>query len=162
MLLALRENGQAYAELPIRAVYEPDGKQTSHFNKAVDSVRIYKKLLGFAAAPMFGSFLALMLFLVLSLACATSAIGNLALAAIAALIGWLPVWLVTPARKAGLAVLVTAAGIAALCAFFVLFALAFGLPPIGAFVLAGVLSAPLGYRLWLGSRCPKKPARTKL
>ena len=162
MLLSLRENGQDYAELPIRAVYEPDGKQASHFNKAVDSVRIYKRLLGFAAAPLFGAFLSVMLFLVLSQAYGHSMAANLALAAGAALIGWLIIWLVAPARQGAAAALVTLLSVAALLLFYILFSIVLAMPPAGAFVLAGLLCVPIGYSLWLGSRCPKKPKRTKL
>ena len=161
MLLAFRENALDYAELPIRAVYAAEGKQAPHFNRAVDSVRIYKKLLGFAAAPIFGAFFSLMLFMVLSLAWGTVP-ANLALAAVASVAGWLTIWLAAPARRGVQAVAVTLVSVAALCALYLLFTVALALPPIGAYLLAGLLSAPLGYSLWLGSRCPRKPTRTKL
>ena len=163
MLLAFRENKQDYIEVPINAVYASEGTQVSHFNKAVDSVRIYKKLLGFAAAPMFAGFSSSMLFMVASLAAgAGHGNWNLPIALIATLIGWLVVWVAAPAKNSATAAGVTALSLALFAALFYLFSGVLALPANGAWWLSAVVCAPLNYSMWLWSRCGRRPSRSIL
>lgn len=162
MLLDFRKKHIEYAEVPMRAVYETvqHGK-ISHFNKLLDPIRIYKKLLGFAAVPIFCGFLASALFMIL----APYQVGTVAVTLVAgltALAGLLALWLLSPARRA-FASAAMAIGISALCAGLVwLLHGMLGLPPIGAWWLMAVPVGPLAYSLWLHARHGRKPTRTKL
>jgi glycosyltransferase involved in cell wall biosynthesis len=160
MLLALREQGQGYIEVPMRAAYETvqHGKM-SHFNKLLDPIRIYKKLLGFASVPMFCGILASVVFMIV--VPYVSQAWFVPLAGLSALAGLLMLWLLSPARHPA-ASSVLAVGFSALCAGFMwLLNTVCGIPPIGAWWLAAIPVGPLAYALWLHARYGRKPRRIK-
>lgn len=161
MLLAFRKSRQDYIEVPMRAVYETvDQGKKSHFNKLLDPIRIYKKLLGFASVPIFCGLLASILFMMLAPYVSQS--WAVPAAGLSALAGLLALWLLSPARHAA-ASAAMAVGISALCTGFLwLLHGVLGIPPIGAWWLAAVVIGPLSYALWLAARYGKRPKRTKM
>lgn len=66
MLLDVRRLAIPVAQVGMPAVYQEEGKYTSHFNKVKDSIRIYKLLLGRALLPLFAALAAFALFLALA------------------------------------------------------------------------------------------------
>ena len=160
MLLAFRERRQDYIEVPMRAVYETvDNGRKSHFNKVLDPIRIYKKLLGFASVPIFCGLLASVLFMII--APYLSPEWLVPGAGIMAMGGLLALWLLSPARHNALSA-ATAIGVSALSAGIMwLFHTVLGLPPIGAWWLMALPVGPAAYSLWLAGRYGKKPARIR-
>ncbi len=162
MLLDLRTKHINYIEVPMRAVYETvqNGK-LSHFNKLLDPIRIYKKLLGFAAAPIVCGLLASALFMIL-VPYATDVNAVTWTAGVSAVAGLLLLWLAAPARRAAVSAAMTI-GITALCTGLVwLLHSVLGLPPIGAWWLMAVPVGPLAYSIWLHARFGRKPTRLKM
>ncbi len=161
MLLDFRTKHINYIEVPMRAVYETvqHGK-ISHFNKLLDPIRIYKKLLGFAVSPIVCGLLASVLFMILvPYASGVSAVTWIA--GVSALVGLLALWLVSPSRRAAVPA-VMAIGFTALCAGLVwLLHGLLGLPPIGAWWLMAIPVGPLAYASWLHARYGRKPTRIK-
>jgi hypothetical protein len=161
MLLDFRKYHQDYVEVPMRAVYETvqHGK-ISHFNKLLDPVRIYRKLLGFAAAPIACALLASVAFMLAAPYLAGAAV--VAAAGLAALLGLLFLWLASPAKRAAISAAM-AVGISTLCAglMWLLHCVA-GMPPVGAWWLAAAAVGPLSYAIWLHARYGRKPKRVKI
>ena len=161
MLLDFRRFRLDYTEVPIRAVYETvqQGK-LSHFNKLVDPIRIYRKLLGFAVAPIVCGSIASVAFMLA--APALTGVWVPAAAGLAALLGLIILALASPARRAA-ASATMALAVSALCAGLVWVLTAFaGFPAIGAWWLMAVPVGPLAYALWLRTRYGKKPKRVKV
>ncbi len=161
MLLDFRTKHIDYVEVPMRAVYETvqHGK-ISHFNKLLDPIRIYKKLLGFAISPIVCGLLASMLFMML-VPYVNGASEVTWIASVSALVGLLALWLVSPARHAAVSAAM-AIGVTLLCTGFVwLLNGMLGLPPIGAWWLMAIPVGPLAYAVWLHARYGRKPTRTK-
>lgn len=161
MLLSFRENKQDYIETPMRADYEVvQGGKKSHFNKLLDPIRIYKKLLGFAAVPIFCGMLASVIFMIAAPYLAPSWV--VPAAGLSALAGLLALWLLSPARHPA-ASAAMAVGISAICAGLVwLLASVCGFTPIGAWWLMAIPVGPQAYSLWLAARYGKRPKRTKI
>lgn len=61
MLIALKQNGIPFCEVPIETVYINDN-ETSHFRPFVDSMRIYKLILSFLFSSMFSMLVEIILF----------------------------------------------------------------------------------------------------
>lgn len=156
MLLALRSRCIPYAELAVRAVYAPEG-QPSHFNKVLDSIRIYRHLLSFAALPAACGLLALLLYRGLAAHFLPEA-----MAALAILLGWGALWLTGPAKSKGAALALTVVHGAACTALVWLFHTFAGMTAVGAWWLAAVLCLPSGYSGWLNCRFGLRPVRSKL
>jgi glycosyltransferase involved in cell wall biosynthesis len=160
MLLDFRKNKQDYIEVPMRAAYETvqQGK-LSHFNKLLDPVRIYRKIFGFAAAPIFAGVASSVAYMI--------AVPYLKpgwfvpAAALCALGGMLLLWLLSPARSA-FAVLSTIISVILVGGFVGLLLLVPGFSAIGAWWLTALVCAPVSYNLWLSARYGKRPVRTKL
>jgi glycosyltransferase involved in cell wall biosynthesis len=160
MLLAFRETKQDYIEVPMRAVYETvQNGRLSHFNKLLDPIRIYKKLFGFAAVPIFCGLLASIVYMITVPYLVSTFL--VPMAGISALIGLLALWLLSPAKHASAAAAISV-GITALQAGILwLLVSVLSLPAIGAWWLSAIVVGPLSYSLWLAARYGKKPTRTK-
>ncbi len=155
MLLALRRQSTPYAELPIRAVYQSGG-QPSHFNKLVDSVRIYRRLLAFGLLPLLCAVLAGLLY--------GATAGSLTPAWAAALgmaVGWAVLWAMNPPKKP--AMMAVSAVLTALSGVLVwlLHGLC-GLPVPGAWWLMAAVCLPAGYAVWLHGHFGPHPSRLLL
>ncbi len=152
MLLALRRRGLPYAELPIRAVYQAGG-QPSHFNKLVDSVRIYRRLLAFGLLPLLCAVAAGLLY--------RATAGSLTppwAAVLGMAVGWAALWAMNPPKKP--AMIALSAALAALSGALVwVFHGPCGLPATGAWWLMALLCLPSGYAIWLHGRFGARPSR---
>ena len=90
MLLDVRRLAIPVAQVGMPAVYQEEGKYTSHFNKVKDSIRIYKLLLGRALLPLFAALVAFALFLALVTQVPGLQVGGVHLGApIGYLAGWI-------------------------------------------------------------------------
>jgi glycosyltransferase involved in cell wall biosynthesis len=159
MLLDFRESRQDYVEVPMRASYETvqDGR-VSHFDRVFDSVRIYKKILGFAVAPILAGLLASAAYMY---AVPWLAPGwSVPIAALCALGGMLLLWLLSPARPVR-AMLATIGAVALAAGLMSLLLLVPGISPAGAWWLMALVCGPIAYNLWLAAKYGKKPNRIK-
>lgn len=149
MLLDLRRERIDYVEYPMKAVYE-EVKRVTHFNKLVDSVRIYSALLSFAALPILSGLLSSLVF-------ASTQRGPV-MALISLLLGWVPMAL--SCKKGWLAgllgLLVSALGALAQYAL-----VSWGLSALGAWWLCAVVLVPASYTLWLRLRHGRRPRRIR-
>lgn len=160
MLLDFRKSRQDYAEVPMRASYETvqDGR-ISHFDRVLDSVRIYKKILGFSAAPIFAGLLASAAYMY-----AVPWLGPgwpVPAATLCALGGMLLLWLLSPARPLR-AVLATTGAVALAAGLMCLLLCVPGIAPAGAWWLMALVCGPFVYTMWLAAKYGKKPCRIKL
>lgn len=161
MLLEFRKKKITYIEVPMRAVYETvEHGKLSHFNKLLDPIRIYRKLLGFAAVPIFCGILASVLFMLAAQGIKAEAdVASLGLRCSASGMLWL--WILAPARKAWMSALMLVLGSILTTTLIWVFSSLFRIPPVGAWWLAAVPVMPIAYSLWLTARYGKKPHRTK-
>jgi glycosyltransferase involved in cell wall biosynthesis len=160
MLLDFRKNRQDYIEVPMRASYETvqDGK-ISHFNRLLDPIRIYRKIFGFAAAPIFSGVAASVAYM---LAVPWFSPGwAVPAAALCALGGMLTLWLLSALRPLR-ALAAAVAAVALEVDLLWLLLLVPGLSPAGAWWLSALVCGPIVYNIWLFAKYGKRPVRIKL
>jgi len=149
MLLYARRDAPQIVQVPMEAVYLDDNRR-SHFNRLQDSIRIYSKLIGFAAGPIISAMLSWILYS----AFMYSGVPLWLLGGGMALLATLPFGInVEKKRSMLLAVLLCAVVFAVLIAVFGML----GCSPAGAWWAGGVLPAVLMYNMWLNIRYGKKP-----
>lgn len=149
-LLDLRRFRIDYVEYPMKAVYE-EVKRVTHFNKLVDSIRIYSMLAGFAALPIFCAMLSSLLFALGS--------GTALWAFITLLIGWIPMALSAKKPWLGGLVGIAHSALGGLC-LYALVGLT-TLSPLASWWVMALPLAALGYWLWLRLRFGGPPRRKK-
>lgn len=159
MLLAVRTHRVDYAETPIQAIYEM-GNTSSHFNKVKDSVRIYSRILQFAALPaaagLMGALLCWTLWTAMNGAASLQAVG--AYGAGLLLSGVIQSVVMKDRRLAF--VLLMLLKTALLCGLFYLL-MQWMTSLMGIWWLCAVVAVPWGYRLYLRCRYGKAPKRMK-
>ncbi|MDD4797132.1 MAG: glycosyltransferase family 2 protein [Eubacteriales bacterium] len=149
MLLDLRRRRIGYVEYPMKAVYE-EVKRVTHFNKLVDSVRIYSSLLRFAVLPLFAGLLSALVF--------ASTPRDAVAAFVSLLLGWVPMAL--SCRRRWLAG-ATALVLSALGALLLQALTRWGCSALEAWWLASAALVPVSYTLWLYLRYGRRPRRIR-
>ncbi|MDD3243657.1 MAG: glycosyltransferase family 2 protein [Eubacteriales bacterium] len=152
MLLELRKFSIPYVEFPMKAVYE-EVKRVTHFNKLLDSVRIYSMLLSFAVLPIAAGALASLVFSVTT--------GGALAAGLSLLLGWVVMALGCGRRKYWALLCGALSGVLGALGIYVLTSLC-GFSPLGAWWTCALLLMILNYSMFLELRCGTKPSRTKL
>lgn len=161
MLLDVRRLAIPVAQVGMPAVYQEEGKYTSHFNKVKDSIRIYKLLLGRALLPLFAALVAFALFLVLVTEVPGLQVGGVHLGApVGYLAGW--ILLLPSLQQRGKGILAALGVTLGGGAWYALFVWLLPAHPVGAWWLAAPVVAAASYACYLRLHEGPAPANIRL
>lgn len=163
MLMDVRRLGIEIVQVGMPAVYQEEGKYTSHFNKLRDSARIYKVLFGYAALPLVSAAVSFALFMLLRswLPSAFEWSANIAAAA-GYLAGWLVLLTGISKKNRGVAVAAMIAVTLAATAIFTMLDLLIPSAPVGCWWITAPFSAAGSYILWRKLSFGPRPRNIRL